>query len=149
MGWEKAHGQVERGGQRAAAEIGAPGKGPARLTAARLPPPALPSCTIHVSWHGYWRGCICAPLRRSMHLKAPPAADCDCGRMAGRMDRRPDSKLLQKRRVVTTTTTNSKINLSNYNHEQLFKALMKILARIALTTVKSSNRISYSNSMLQ
>ena len=39
-----------------------------------------------------------------------------------------------------TSETNQKIRLSNCTHEQLFKALARVEAKLATTTIKDKNR---------
>ena len=43
-----------------------------------------------------------------------------------------------------TTSTEQKINLNNCTHEALFKAITRIDAKIATTSVKDKDRVSHS-----
>ena len=58
------------------------------------------------------------------------------------------AKHSQKRREILyfntmTSETNQKIRLSNCTHEQLFKALARVEAKLATTTVKDKNRVPH------
>ena len=48
-----------------------------------------------------------------------------------------------------TTSTEQKINLNNCTHEALFKAITRIDAKIATTSVKDKDQVSHSISRFQ
>ena len=49
----------------------------------------------------------------------------------------------EERTGVILTTTNQKVNLNNYTHEQLVKAICKIQVKAAATFVKDERRIGH------